>query len=58
VSLSDLFIQSILRKIDSPKLIGVGIVSSYAAMFNELIPEKQREVVNKTRQLIKEADYL
>ncbi len=28
------------------------------AMFNELIPEKHREVVNKTLQLIKEAGYL
>ena len=29
-----------------------------AAMFDDLIPEKHREVVNKTLQLIKEADYL
>ena len=28
-----------------------------AAMFDDLIPEKHREVVNKTLQLIKEADY-
>src|SRR6266511_3678799 len=140
MTLSDPFIQSILERIDSPDVIGIGIVGSYArghestvlyatwglvknmleavavqrgimiasenryfdliqdsvgrdsertrtfrrawgleadashykgrgaaalrlycltvAMFNELIPEKHREVVNKTLQLIKEAGYL
>jgi len=29
-----------------------------AAIFDDLIPEKHREVVNKTLQLIKEASYL
>jgi hypothetical protein len=29
-----------------------------AGIFDELIPEKHREVVNKTLQLIKEAGYL
>jgi len=30
VTISDLFIQSILEKIDSPEVIGIGIVGSYA----------------------------
>jgi hypothetical protein len=46
--------QPILEKIDSPKVIGVGIVSSYACGQ----AGKHREVVNKTLHLIKEAGYL
>ena len=30
MTLSDLFIQSVLEKIDSPNVIGVGITGSYA----------------------------
>jgi hypothetical protein len=39
---------------------GVGALTLYrltAAMFDELIPEKHREVVNNTLRLIKEAGY-
>jgi hypothetical protein len=40
---------------------GIAALALYrltAALFDDLISEKHREVVNKTLQLIKEADYL
>jgi hypothetical protein len=43
------------------QLRGAAALSLYcltAAMFDHLIPDKHREVVNKTLQLIKEAGYL
>jgi predicted nucleotidyltransferase len=66
--LPDSFIQSALEKIDTPYVLGVGIVGSYAReqesrysdvdfdiLVNPLLPDRHRDVVNNTLSLIKEA---
>jgi len=49
--LSDSFIRSALERIDSPAVIGIGVVGSYARGQES----KYSDVVNKTLQLIREA---